>query len=58
VLDYPQYTRPQTCEGRDIPPVLVSGNHGEVARWRKEQAEILTRTRRPDLWSLYERQQG
>jgi len=58
LLEYPQYTRPQTFEGRDIPPVLVSGNHGEVARWRKEQAEILTRTRRPDLWSLYERQQG
>jgi len=58
LLEYPQYTRPQTFEGLDIPPVLVSGNHGEVARWRKEQAEILTRTRRPDLWSLYERQQG
>ncbi|HEX4297294.1 MAG TPA: tRNA (guanosine(37)-N1)-methyltransferase TrmD [Devosia sp.] len=49
VLEYPQYTRPQLFEGRDIPPVLTSGDHGKVARWRREAAEKLTRTRRPDL---------
>jgi tRNA (guanine-N1)-methyltransferase len=49
LLEYPHYTRPQVFEGREIPPVLLSGNHGEIARWRREQALALTRTRRPDL---------
>jgi len=51
LLEYPQYTRPQTWEGRAIPEVLTSGDHGKVAAWRREQAEALTRTRRPDLWT-------
>lgn len=51
LLEYPQYTRPQTFEGRDIPAVLVGGNHAEIAKWRREQAENLTKTRRPDLWT-------
>jgi tRNA (guanine37-N1)-methyltransferase len=51
LLEYPQYTRPQSFEGRDIPAVLVGGNHAEIARWRREQAENLTKTRRPDLWA-------
>lgn len=55
LLEYPQYTRPQAFEGREIPPILLGGNHGEIARWRREQAESLTRGRRPDLWSLYEK---
>jgi tRNA (guanine37-N1)-methyltransferase len=55
LLEYPQYTRPQSFEGRDIPAVLTSGNHAEIARWRKGQAERLTRERRPDLWTLYEK---
>jgi tRNA (guanine37-N1)-methyltransferase len=55
LLEYPQYTRPQTFEGREIPAVLTSGNHAEVARWRREQAEQLTKSRRPDLWTLYEK---
>jgi tRNA (guanine37-N1)-methyltransferase len=54
LLEYPQYTRPQSFEGRDIPAVLVSGHHEEVARWRRREAEKLTKARRPDLWSLYE----
>jgi tRNA (guanine37-N1)-methyltransferase len=54
LLEYPQYTRPQSFEGRDIPPVLVSGHHEEIARWRRAEAEKLTKARRPDLWSLYE----
>lgn len=53
LLEYPQYTRPQVFEGRPIPDILVSGDHGKVARWRREQAERLTRERRPDLWAAY-----
>lgn len=51
LLEYPHYTRPQVFEGRPIPDVLTSGDHGRVARWRREQSEALTRTQRPDLWS-------
>lgn len=53
LLEYPQYTRPKVFEGLEIPPVLVSGDHGRVAAWRRERAEELTRTRRPDLWKRY-----
>ncbi|GJD80475.1 tRNA (guanine-N(1)-)-methyltransferase [Methylobacterium gregans] len=49
LLEYPHYTRPRDWEGRTIPDVLNSGNHGAVARWRREQAERLTAERRPDL---------
>ena len=58
LLEYPHFTRPQSFEGRDIPPVLTGGNHAEIARWRQEQSEALTRARRPDLWALYEKQKG
>jgi tRNA (guanine37-N1)-methyltransferase len=58
LLEYPQYTKPPEFEGRGIPDVLASGHHAEIARWRREQAEILTRARRPDLWALYERRRG
>ena len=51
LLEHPQYTRPRTFEGRDIPEVLLSGNHGEVRKWRHAQRESVTRERRPDLWS-------
>jgi tRNA (guanine37-N1)-methyltransferase len=54
LLEYPQYTRPRLWEGEAIPDVLLSGNHGEIARWRKEQAERTTRERRPDLWRAYQ----
>jgi len=50
LLEYPHYTRPQVFEGRTIPEVLTSGDHGKVERWRREQAAALTRERRPDLW--------
>lgn len=53
LLEHPQYTRPATWKSRDIPPVLRSGNHAEMERWRKEQSLNLTRTRRPDLWQAY-----
>lgn len=51
LLEYPQYTRPQTFEGRPIPEVLLSGDHGKVAAWRLGEAEALTKARRPDLWA-------
>ncbi|MFN3233208.1 MAG: tRNA (guanosine(37)-N1)-methyltransferase TrmD [Alphaproteobacteria bacterium] len=53
LLEYPHYTRPQNWEGRDIPSVLLSGNHKEIAAWRKRKAEDITRSRRPDLWDRY-----
>jgi len=49
LLEYPQYTRPQSWEGHDIPAVLTSGDHGKVDQWRRAQSEALTRARRPDL---------
>lgn len=49
LLEYPQYTRPAEFRGVAVPPVLVSGDHGAVARWRREQALARTRARRPDL---------
>ncbi|SMQ86005.1 tRNA (Guanine37-N(1)-) methyltransferase [Devosia lucknowensis] len=49
LLEYPQYTRPQTFEGRDIPAVLTSGDHGRIAKWRHQQSLELTQARRPDL---------
>ncbi|HWA04060.1 MAG TPA: tRNA (guanosine(37)-N1)-methyltransferase TrmD [Rhizomicrobium sp.] len=55
LLEYPQYTRPQSFEGREVPEVLLRGNHAEIARWRREAAERLTKTRRPDLWTPYEK---
>jgi tRNA (guanine37-N1)-methyltransferase len=51
LLEYPQYTRPQSFEGRAIPEILTSGDHAKVAAWRKAEAEALTRARRPDLWA-------
>ena len=53
LLEYPHYTRPQEWEGHAIPEVLTSGHHGRIAQWRREQAERLTRERRPDLWARY-----
>ena len=50
LLEYPHFTRPQVWEGREIPQILTSGDHGKVATWRRGQAERLTRERRPDLW--------
>lgn len=49
LLEHPHYTRPQIFEGREIPTVLTSGNHGEIEKWRHQQALKLTRERRPDL---------
>ena len=53
LLEYPHYTRPQTWEGREVPPVLVSGHHEKVRQWRLARAEEATQQRRPDLWDRY-----
>jgi tRNA (guanine37-N1)-methyltransferase len=54
LLEYPQFTRPAVWEGREIPPVLTSGDHARVEAWRRAEAERLTRERRPDLWERYQ----
>jgi tRNA (guanine37-N1)-methyltransferase len=53
LLEYPHYTRPQIWHGRTVPDTLVSGDHQRVRAWRRAQAELLTRERRPDLWERY-----
>lgn len=53
LLEYPLYTRPENWNGRVVPEVLLSGHHGNVAKWRLQQAEALTRQKRPDLWEKY-----
>ena len=53
LLEYPQYTRPQLWEGHAIPEVLLGGDHGKIAAWRRAEAERLTRERRPDLWARH-----
>ncbi len=55
LLEYPHYTRPRQWEGRAIPEVLLSGDHKAIARWRREQAEKITRERRPDLWEKHKK---
>lgn len=49
LLEYPHYTRPQVFEGREIPAVLTSGDHGKIEKWRRAESVALTKARRPDL---------
>jgi tRNA (guanine37-N1)-methyltransferase len=58
LLEYPQYTRPPEYRGMTVPEVLVSGNHAEIARWRREQAESRTRQRRPGLLNKTEKNEN
>src|SRR4051794_14257959 len=51
LLEYPHYTRPAEWQGRRVPDVLLSGDHGAVAAWRQAESERITRQRRPDLWA-------
>ncbi|MBE6674779.1 MAG: tRNA (guanosine(37)-N1)-methyltransferase TrmD, partial [Ruminococcaceae bacterium] len=53
LLEYPQYSRPAEYEGREVPEILLSGNHGEIGLWRWEQSLALTKERRPDLYEKY-----
>ena len=54
LLEYPVYTKPADWRGRAVPPLLLSGDHGKVAAWRRAQQEERTRERRPDLWAAYD----
>ncbi len=53
LLEHPQYTVPREWEGEKTPEILLSGNHGKIAKWRKDQAKLLTKSRRPDLWNIH-----
>jgi tRNA (guanine37-N1)-methyltransferase len=55
LLEYPHYTRPREWEGHAIPEVLLSGDHDKIAQWRHEQAEKITKARRPDLWRRHQK---
>jgi len=58
LLEHPHFTRPRIWEGREIPEVLLSGDHKRIEDWRRAMSEDLTRKRRPDLWTLYENKKG
>ena len=58
LLDYPQYTRPADFRGLKVPDVLLSGNHAEIARWRREKQIEKTRSRRPDLYEIWLQEGG
>lgn len=51
MLEYPQYSRPEIWHGRAVPPILLSGHHANIARWRRKQSILRTRQRRPDLYA-------
>ncbi len=53
LLEYPQYTRPRMWQERGVPAVLTEGDHARIEAWRRQEAERLTRERRPDLWARY-----
>jgi tRNA (guanine37-N1)-methyltransferase len=53
LLEYPHYTRPAVWQGLAVPEVLAGGNHAAIAAWRRDEAERVTRDRRPDLWTAY-----
>jgi len=55
LLEYPQYTKPQKWEGKNVPDVLLSGDHVRIKDWRLSQSEAITRRRRPDLWEKYKK---
>ncbi len=53
LLEHPQYTKPQNWQGKSVPDILISGHHQNIAAWRLEQSELLTKQHRPDLWTQY-----
>jgi tRNA (guanine37-N1)-methyltransferase len=53
LLEYPQYTRPEVWEDMAVPPVLLTGHHKNIEKWRQEQSLELTKERRPDLYEKY-----
>jgi tRNA (guanine37-N1)-methyltransferase len=54
LLEYPQYTRPPEFRGMTVPEILLSGDHAKIARWRRQQALLRTKERRPDLFAQLE----
>ena len=55
LLEYPQYTKPQIWEEKNVPEVLLSGDHSKIKHWRLSKSEAITRDRRPDLWEKYKK---
>tara|TARA_B100000029_G_scaffold250336_1_gene247333 strand:- start:141 stop:830 length:690 start_codon:yes stop_codon:yes gene_type:complete len=55
LLEYPQYTKPQKWENKEVPEVLLSGDHAKIKDWRLDQSKDITRRRRPDLWEKYKK---
>ena len=55
LLEYPQYTKPQKWEKKEVPSVLLTGDHKKIKDWRLAQSEDITRRRRPDLWEKYKK---
>ena len=55
LLEYPQYTKPQKWEKKEVPDVLLKGDHKKIKDWRLAQSESITRRRRPDLWEKYKK---
>jgi len=55
LLEYPQYTKPQKWEKKEVPEVLLTGDHAKIKDWRSTQSRDITRRRRPDLWKKYEK---
>ena len=55
LLEYPQYTKPQKWEKKEVPEVLLKGDHKKIKDWRLGQSEDITRRRRPDLWEKYKK---
>lgn len=55
LLEHPQYTRPAEWMGHEIPEILMSGHHGNIEKWRQQQAEEITKSRRPDMWEKWQK---
>jgi tRNA (guanine37-N1)-methyltransferase len=53
LLEYPQYTKPAIWQGKEVPEILLSGHHANIAKWRRQMSEEITKQRRPDLWTTY-----
>ena len=53
LLEYPQYTKPAIWQGKEVPDILLSGHHANIAKWRRHMSEEMTKQRRPDLWTTY-----
>jgi tRNA (guanine37-N1)-methyltransferase len=58
LLEHPHYTKPNQWEGLDIPEILMGGNHKEIARWKRQMREDITKSRRPDLWAKIHKPKG